>query len=385
MFFLKPEKRELVLILDIQSSVVRGSLALLLPSASPHIIFSYNVPIAWKTRTDSTYLIKTTLKAVAECVEAALRFIQVNTKLNIPKRIGTMHLVLSSPWILSEAKVITESFNSPVTITKNHINHLIEEDRKKLEKSSGSEVTIIEQKIFSVFLNGYETALWDNQVSKELKIAYAMSAVGTKMMDRFVEACQTHKHRFKIRFHSSLLLQQVGIKTIDPNLDNYALLHIHGELTEIAMIDHGSCSFFGSFPFGVRTLVRKIASSKNCDFQSADSMLTLYTGGHYDKVHAETSMERIRNISIGWTSELARTLQGNKDEGRAILMPRKMLLSALSHDDFFSQILNNVYPKSKIELINIENISPKVFFDSKSERRRLTGLYAIAIHIMGNQ
>jgi hypothetical protein len=134
----------------------------------------------------------------------------------------------------------------------------------------------------------------------------------------------------------------------------------------------------------VRTLVRKIAATEDADIQSADSLLTLYTGGHFDPVHSSASMERIKNISNGWTSELARTLGANSSGSKAQELPRKVLASAFSHDDFFAQTLRGAFPKAKIELISIESISPKVFFDAKSERRRLTGLYALAIHIMGN-
>lgn len=386
MFFLKTENRELILILDVQSSVVRGSLAIHDPSQIPHIIFSYNAVIPWKSRTDSNYLVKTTLRAVSETVEACRRFIHISKgKADMPSHIGTMHFILSSPWIISHAKVISESYAKPMIVTHSHVMKLIEADKSSLGEVTGGSLGVIEQKIFAISLNGYPTASWEDQQARHLEVSYAMSAVGSKMIERFKEACGKGNHSSKIRFHSSLLMQKIGLQAIMPDLDEFALLHIHGELTDLALINGSSCTFFGSFPFGVRTLVRKIAAAEKTDIQTADSLLTLYTGGHFDETHSKDSMERIKNIGNGWTSELSKILNDNSSAESVIRnMPRKILASTWSHDDFFLQAILNAYPKSKPELISIESITPKVAFDLRSERRRLTGLYALAIHIMGS-
>lgn len=381
--FTKDNSGELDLILDVQTAVVRGSLVIYDGANLPNVIFTYNAVIAWKAHTDNSYLIKSTLKAVAETVEAARRFTHLKaSKDKIPRKIKEVHFALSSPWIVSTAKTVKASFEKDTEITKGYVLKMIEDERKVMTAASTEDLTVIEQKIFDVRLNGYSVGDWLGKQARDFEISYTISIAGSRMIERFKDICIRSIHRCDIFYHSSLLLQQIGVRAIYPNQPNYGLIHVHGELTEVAIISNNVSTFFGYYPLGVRSLVRKIANSTKTDQQTADSALALYVGGHMDEEHAAEEINAIKNVATGWAMELKRLIE--KKDG-SFSLPENVYLSSWSHDDFFAAAIRFVFPKMRVNMISIDDIAPLVSFDDKAEHRRLTGLYALAIHTVSKQ
>jgi cell division ATPase FtsA len=58
--------------------------------------------------------------------------------------------------------------------------------------------------------------------------------------------------------------------------DTYTLIHAHGELSDVVVVVRGACVFFGSYPTGIRSIVRAVAEATKTDEEAADSFLALY-------------------------------------------------------------------------------------------------------------
>jgi hypothetical protein len=383
MLFSKGQDK-LILILDVQSSVVRGSLALLKKDDPPHVLYTYSTNIPWKPHTNSSYLIKVALKAVAEAVESAERSMHLLADSGIvPKKIAEVHFALSSPWIVSQAKTLSIEFPKEAEITHSRILNIIDQERDKLTpKTDEQRVKVIEQKIFDVRLNGYSVADWNGMSAKQLEVSYTVSIAGTRMLERFVEAAGPAARGRRPFFHSSLLLQHIGLTIVMPEREAYALVHIHGELSDVAVMRRNSCIFFASYPFGVRTLVRKIAATTKTELGAADSLLTLYESGVMDQTHAKESAKMIKDIAMGWSTELQKLFS---EQSTTCPIPSAIVVYAFAHDKFFVQALKDIYPANRIEVLSIESILPYVSYGGRAEHRRLTGLYAIAIHSMNGR
>ena len=113
---------DVVLIVDVQSSVVRSTLVLFSADAMPVTLYTYDRPVTFKPDADNQYLIKTTVMAVGENVTQAMRYLSLYcAHRRIPCRIGTVHYVLSSPWIVSEAKTVSIKFAKNTRVTKSTI------------------------------------------------------------------------------------------------------------------------------------------------------------------------------------------------------------------------------------------------------------------------
>src|SRR5574343_810375 len=126
---------ELVLILDVQSSIIRGALVHITKDSKPSIIFTHNVIIPYKPHARSGYLVKMALRGISETIDTLQRNLHLRIhepENNIPKKISRVQFVLSSPWIASQAKTVSLSFDKENLINKKNIMELISSKRTKL-------------------------------------------------------------------------------------------------------------------------------------------------------------------------------------------------------------------------------------------------------------
>ena len=378
--FSKPEKDALILILDVQSSMVRGSLALIQVGKPIRIVFTYTKSIPYKPHAGSSYLIKSAIRAVRENVDAALQFVKSRkAEEGVPRHIESVHYALCSPWIISQAKHVSMSFPNDTEITKARVMDIIEKERARLAPKDDAQVEAIEEKIFDVRLNGYSVASWQNKRAKELEVSYVVSVAGTNMVGHLRRECEIAVNAKKIFFHSSLLLQHIGIQAVMPKRAAYALIHIHAELTDVVLVERHSCVFFGSYPMGIQTIVRKIAHGTGTDEKTADSLLALHLGQSLAAGAQERYSKTIAEISKGWSSELTKLF---KKEDPAQNPFHEAMISARIHRDFFNASLKAAYPGVLVENIDMPDVAPHVVLEPHIDHALLTSLYAIAIHNM---
>lgn len=377
--FLSSSQGELTLLIDVQSSIVRGSLVYLRQGAIPAVLYTRNVAIPYKPNGGSGYLIKTALRAVEEIVQAIrANLLSDVADENMPKRISSIHYVLCSPWVVSQAKTISSNFKEDTAISRAYITGMIWEERAKMTASAADDTRVIEEKVFDVRLNGYSVASWESKHTRELGISFVVSIAGGRMIDRFIEATESLvRHKDHVHFHSSLFLQHLAIQKIVPDSSNYALIHVHGELTDVAMIHAHSCSFFGSYPFGIQNIVRAIAKETKTTEDTAESTLNMITKGEIDATRAKKESAVIENMKQGWIGEFRKLL---KTSPTPEAVPGRVIISARTHEDFFVNSFKAAYPQSTPELLTIEEILPYVSYGTHAERLRLTGLYVMAIH-----
>lgn len=376
LFSSKNKKDRVDLILDIQSSVVRGALMLIRPGAVPHILWTESIDIPYRAQGGSAYLIKMAIRAIEDIALAAHVYVRdTHGKETLPSRITSVHCGLSSPWIVSRARTVSQEFSKETTITKNRIADIIRTERRDLAGGDEKGLISIEEKIFDVRLNGYSILEWEGNAAKSLEISFAISLAGTRMIECFKDAAKRAGPREETRFHSSLLLQYTGISLALTINDPYMLVHIHGELTDLVIADGHSCILFGSHPVGVRTVVRKIAHALKISDIAADSLLTLHQSGKLDPEHYQSARKVIADVARGWQSECAKLI-ALIPPGR---VPSMSIVLSRTHQDFFGDAMKETPLGMRVRALSADEFGSRVSFEPHAERLRTTVLYAIAI------
>lgn len=395
MFFTSHRKKgKTILILDVQSSIARASVVSYLEGdLKPRVTFTAERTVPYRPQAGTSYLIKSTLDALKECVDAGANFVRKSNAGGdhpsktetygsgaIPK-VSEIHFVLSSPWVVSKAKTIKQTFPRPTTVTRKGVVTMIEKERAGDAPEQTDLVEIVEEKIFSVKLNGYHIADWEGKVVKELEVSFAVSVAGSGMIERFRESCTRIVRPDEIFFHSALLLQHIGVKMFLPDKDDYMLIHAHGELTDVVATEGGECVFFGSFPIGINTIVRAIGKATKISTDTADSLVTLFAGGYMDKVEEANAVDAIDTAAKNWNEEFAKLL---RESGHDFRQFHAVVVTARAHEEFFTQSFCRAHPEAKIEPFTAEQMTDRVSFGPHTEVLRLTGLYAIAINSLSN-
>ncbi len=377
-----------------QSSIVRASVVNYADGdTKPRITFMVERNVSYRPQAGTSYLIKSTLDALKECVDASVSFVhelsagdnhshgaENDESETIPK-VSEIHFILSSPWTVSKAKTITQTFERPTAVTKKGVMAIIEKERVSDAPEQTDLVEIVEEKIFSVRLNGYHIADWECKAAKELEVSFAVSVAGSGMIERFRELCAHIVWYDKIFFHSALLLQHIGVKAFLPEKNDYILVHAHGELTDIVAAEDGDCVFFGSFPIGINTIVRAVSKAAKISTGAADSLVTLFAGGYMDKVEEANAVGAIDNAAKDWNEEFAKLL---RESGHAFRPFHAVVVTARAHEEFFTQSFRRAHPEANIEPFNAEQMTERVSFSPRTEVLHLTGLYALAVNSLSS-
>ena len=364
------KKSSLILILDVQTSIVRGSLCILTPGERPSIVFSHETPVEYNKDRGGNHLLETTIYAVKETIHAVLVNIHGHS-------LDYVHYVLSSPLIVSSAKTIHVDFVKDAKITPSHLMALIAEQRSELVFTSEFGFEIIEEKVFDVKLNGALMQEWHGKKASQVEVSFVTTIAGSDTIKRLREACTNAATPNKVVFHSSLLLQHISIQQTIPGYKDYTLIHAHGELTDVLQVHAGLCTFFGSFPYGTRSVARDVSKALKVSDHTAESNITLYEQGNLDASHGRTTHVAIQGSQHVWTAELIKMLNR---AGTKTNTDGHTLISAHAHEAFFIHALQSMPHSGKIQRLELDDVRPRVIFESNVRTSRLTGLYAIAIH-----
>lgn len=383
MLFSKSPKPELVFLIEIQSSAVRGSLVLFSTGQNPNILFTAYADMPVKPGTTSAYLVKTTLKAVSEAIDmlsrqhhAMLQNKKEKPDLILPSSVSSVHYVLSSPWIISQAKTVSLKLPKEGPLTRAKVLETIESERTKLSTEE-TQTEIVEEKIFDVRINGYPVIAWENRIAKDVDISFIVSLSGANLSQRLREACERLVNKRRVYFHSALLLEALGIGIVVPEAQSFTVVNIHGELTEVSVVREKRCIFFGSYPTGVDTIVRKVAKAGKTDDKAADSLLSLLASDSLDPTHSKPLQPMVTEVMSAWAAEFG-DISLNAVPGGAI--PTQIYVAARRHEEIFIRTLSLAAPKTQVTSLAIDRLLSHITYDAFSEHRRSTGLMVIAIN-----
>ena len=377
--FFSSKKGELRLILDVQSSIVRGTLVLVRPEVAPHVIFTHSVVIPYKQDARSGYLVKMALEAIQEILAEAGAHARARAKVeDVPRTFCEVHYVLASPWVVSQAKMLSFSFKDNTLISQTFIERLISDERNKMTTDS-KEIRVIEEKVFDVRMNGYSIVAWVGRRTKELEVSFVSSIAGSRMVERFIDVCSRSVGTKHVYFHSSLFLQHLGIQEVIRDHSSYALVHIHGELTDVAIVHANSCQFFGSYPLGVHTIVRTIARESGIDELSAESLLTTHISGNLDPHFGKKESTLIATLGESWTTEFKKLIETGSSIEK---LPHHIIISAHSHESFFVDSFKLTYPQVTIDMLGMDEVAHRVTYDIHAKKLVLASLYILAIHTL---
>ncbi len=345
----------LILTLEIQSTLVRGSLVWFKAGEAPEVIFSDERPVPYRPGIATGRFVQATVKALSESVDAVLaRFSAVRRERKaekFPHHIDHAHYVLSSPWIAVQARTLSIDLGRPIRITRAKVRELLETERAKLSTSAEGPTEVIEEKVFEVRLNGYSIAAWQDKEVRNLEISYALGVAGSGALARFTQACERAVSKRHVSFHSSLLLQYVGMRASMPERDTYTLIHAHGELSDVVVVARGACVFFGSYPTGIRSIVRAVAAATKTDIETAGSFIDLYAEKRLEQGKAAEATPIMEKVGDGWIKQLRDLLEQGKVSAAA--SPDTVIVARF-HREFFAEAFRRAYPQAKAEVKQID-------------------------------
>lgn len=335
----KESNTKLWALIDIQSGLVRGSMILFTPT--PQVVYKTKHILKHRGAVSSEYVTKMAVKGVTEAAYMLARegFARAR-EAGFSGTLEGIQYVVSSPWVLSQTETVRFDYPEPTAISGKLIDDIVETAQQQLQKKIGDPHSVtIEKKIFEIKLNGYPVTETKGKTAKHLQVSCALSVSSQSVLDRFRAAAAHSLHPKHEQFHSSLILEYIGLREILHEYREYMSVHIHSELTDLIVVKNGICHFIASFPSGVSTIIRKCAKNLHETEDGADSTLTLLDGGKLTPEDEARVRPVIDAIGKGWIHDLMTTLG---HAGERSVIPKNIVLSSHSHYALFDRLIKNI-------------------------------------------
>lgn len=366
------EKEELALVFDIGSSSVGGALFYMQHSGVPKIVFSVREQIALEGELDPERLLFLAIKAL-KIVAGKICMKGIGS----PKRI---FCVLSSPWYASQTRTIRLEKNIPFVFTQKLADSLIQKEIALFEEEyimkdrNANKIRAIELKNMKTVLNGYPILKPLGQKAKELEMTIFVSMSGEEILGQIEEAINTHFHSRVIKFSSFVMSSFTVARDMFVNQDNFLLINIGGEITDISMIKKDSVRESISYPAGRNFLIRGVASGVGCTFEEAKSYISLYKDGHMADAGLNKVEVVINQLKAEWLKKFQESLANLTND---ISIPATIFIT-VDYDlvSLFSEIIRteqfNQYTltesKFRVVFLGTEALHGIAVFDGETNR-----------------
>jgi hypothetical protein len=348
---------ELMLVFNIGSSDVGGALFWAQDSGVPKIIFSTTESIRLEEKVDTEKFLSLTIQSLEIVINRI-------TKANLGKP-QKIFCVLSSPWHVSQTRIISYKKNTPFvftaklaeSLTQKEIN-LFEEEYLKKHASAGNPNRIIELKNIKTILNGYETSEPLDQKAKELEMIIFVSVSEEEILKKIEDTIGKYFHSTHVKFSSFTLSSFTVVRDMYIQQENFLLLDVGGEVTDISMTKKNILRESVSFPLGLNFLTRGVASGLGCTLSEAKSLISLFKDGHAEKSVAEKIALIFDQLKTKWLKDFQESLANISND---ISIPSTIYMTTdKDFAEFFTQTIKteqfNQYTltESKFEIIFLD-------------------------------
>ncbi len=337
--FSKPKKeKESVLIFDIGSSSVGGAVFESNKGGIPKIVQSIREPITLENKIDPVSFFNATIKSIQS--------VGSRICMSTDRRPTKIFCVLSSPWYASQTRVIKLEKNFPFIFNSKIADDLIKKEIKLFEEEQMSKfsgidkkVRLIEFKNIQTILNGYATSSPFEKKASKVEMVVFISISGEKILKEVENIIFRHFHTRDVKFSSFAISSFAVVRDVFPEKENFLLVDVGGEVTEISMIKKDVLSSSVSYPLGRNFMIREIAKKLRVSLSEAGSLFSLYKDGHAAESIEKKLELAIKELRTEWLKKFQESLTNISED---ISIPSTIFITA-DQDflDFFGEVIKN--------------------------------------------
>src|SRR3989344_1687245 len=324
-FFFPSKQDETIAIIDIGSSSVGVAFATAPKGAKPRILWSAREEMVFQTELNFSRFFSAMTDSLGRVLARA-----VQSGHKMPR---TFLVSLASPWYIAQTRRVHVARFKPFIITKKGITKLIEQEVASFQdyrlpnyrKVVSEETRLLEAQSIQIKLNGYEVGDPYGTPATNMDMWVYISMSPGSVLDAVKNTLNKHVHAKTIEFHSFPLLAFSTIRDIFTEANDFLLLDISGEVTDMSIVRDDVLLETISFPLGKNFLIRRIASAQSTSPEEALSLLHLYLEGRAD----EKTRMQIQTVLLAARGEwIALFTEALGNFSKELALPHKVFFTA---------------------------------------------------------
>lgn len=249
----------------------------------------------------------------------------------IPTKNPLMYVILASPWYSSQTKLVTIKKDGRFVFSREFSNDIINKETKNFKdeiskrNNSGNEnLSVIEGRVIHVSLNGYDSPIpYDNTIS-EAKLAIYSSITEERILATLKDILIRYFPRAVTTFHSFPLAHFFALKELFPEKQDFLMMDVSSEITDVSLIRSGILMETVSFPLGRNFLMRRIASGLKRTMNEAESLHAIFSTDSLSDESKEKVFSILERARTEWLNNFSKALVNLSKE---LYVPNEIFLS----------------------------------------------------------
>lgn len=229
-------------------------------------VFSNTVTKTFSAPTDAP--LNVTLTALTTTLESCITDLSTKNG-SAPKHIL---VTIGTPWIVSQTRQIVYRQATPFLVSKDTIENLVQKEIEYVTKHDmeqfagfGAQMNIVEKRLSTILLNGYETAKPFGKHASSLDMMLTISVAPQEIIDRLNDTIRRHYGTRPIQ-HVSAVLGAFTVLRDQPDAPTDAwIADISETTTDITFIKNGSLLYHHTIPLGTTAITSNPAQLAAAD------------------------------------------------------------------------------------------------------------------------
>lgn len=333
MFFGGRNKSKKIILFDFRSSSVAGSIIAIDEEISlPKILFTRREHYYFSEAPQPEEFITRAHIALKKIITEINHF-KINDP-DIEHAISEVRILYGAPWYTPNFIDIHHEQDKDFIFTRELLAKIIKNTDKKLEINPDTE--IIEKNLSSILINGYETTDPFKKKTKDVKLSFYLAYVATETKYDIERIIKNGLHVENIYSHSHTAVLHSFLKSNFHATNNYVLLDISGEMTEITIVRNSFFKKHITVPVGSHIFSRKLAQISGYDLHTAWSHLNIFL----EQRNEPKTKKKIENVFEDIKDHYLQSIKKSFTEEKVIDIPPKIFVVA---DNEVRNLVKNVF------------------------------------------
>ncbi len=332
-----------VAVFDISSSSVAGAHVLIpkgVDSSTTKVSLLASTRLLFEPKEDINIerFVETTMTGIQSLISTLQK-----ADAHIPR---SVHILLASPWFVSQTRTIVYSKESPFVCTEKLVDSLIEKEIAFIIEhdmgrfgSMGKEGIIIEKQISLVKLNGYSTAKPFGKKAQSLELFLIITVSPKVIIEKFKDQFQKGYPHVTIQFTTSPYATFVVTRDFLQAPKESMIIDIGEEITDIACVKDELFLYQQSFPVGIYQLYRTLSAAGHTSINECHALIESFKLGKLSAAMTSATQKALEEFGDIWKRALSESIDTS---AYALKLPETMY--TISDDVFvvfFGGILQN--------------------------------------------
>jgi len=284
----------LFLVVDIGSASVGAALALSRRDDVPKVIYDTRAFMPFSEeltlRRYRSDMLKALRAALDDLRKNGLPHLKFTSLGSLSPRYA--YCSLSSPWYVSQTRMVTRREQIPVRVTRAYIEKIVNEEKKHFlaeeahKRFPKSDPYVFEESAMRITLEGYPVARPEGKRARDVSVTSVFSAAARRTLARVAEEIHSFGgvETLLASFPVTSLRAVRAVSGKEGAL-SALLLDVGGEVTDVSLVRGGIIASNASFPVGYRTIVRGLAHDLKTSIAEARSLLRAEHEGAVSHMH----------------------------------------------------------------------------------------------------